>query len=550
MVAGVPKIVGGVFGAGPTVSVNGASEVVALPSVTLIVTVDEVLASATSGVPLSKPVNVLNDAQLGCPEMLNVSASPSTSLAVGWNAYAWFTDAVVAGVPKIVGGVFGAGPTVSVNGASEVVALPSVTLIVTVDEVLASATSGVPLSKPVNVLNDAQLGCPEMLNVSASPSTSLAVGWNAYAWFTDAVVAGVPKIVGGVFGAGPTVSVNGASEVVALPSVTLIVTVDEVLASATSGVPLNRPVAVSNTAQLGGPWMLNVSASPSTSFAVGWNAYAWFTDAVVAGVPKIVGGVFGAGPTVSVNGASEVVALPSVTLIVTVDEVLASATSGVPLNRPVAVSNTAQLGGPWMLNVSASPSTSLAVGWNAYAWFTDAVVAGVPKIVGGVFGAGPTVSVNGASEVVALPSVTLIVTVDEVLASATVGVPLNRPVDVLNVAQVGFPVTLNVRVSPLTSLAVGWNAYGWFTGAEVAGVPEIVGAVLAGVTLMVKAASELDARPSETLITMLADVPTFAAPGVPLRRPFEVLNVAQAGLPVMLNVRGSPLASLAVGWNE
>ena len=110
---------------------------------------------------------------------------------------------------------------------------------------------------------------------SASPSTSLAVGWNAYAWFTDAVVAGVPKIVGGVLGAGPTVSVNGRARS-SSPSVTLIVTVDEVLASATSGVPLNRPVAVSNTAQLGGPWMLNVSASPSTSFAVGWNAYAWY----------------------------------------------------------------------------------------------------------------------------------------------------------------------------------------------------------------------------------------------------------------------------------
>ena len=135
-------------------------------------------------------------------------------------------------------------------------------------------------------------------NVRRIASTSLAAGWNAYAWFTDAVVAGVPKIVGGVFGAGPTVSVNGASEVVALPSVTLIVTVDEVFGvrhGRRAAQPARRRV---ERRPAGGPWMLNVSASPSTSFAVGWNAYAWFTDAVVAGVPKIVGGVFGAGPTV------------------------------------------------------------------------------------------------------------------------------------------------------------------------------------------------------------------------------------------------------------
>ena len=326
------------------------------------------------------------------------------------------------------------------NGASEAVAVPSVTLIVTVDEVLASATAGVPLSKPVNVLNDAQLGCPEMLNVSASPSTSLAVGWNAYAWFTDAVVAGVPQIVGGVFGAGPTVSVNGASEVVALPSVTLIVTVDEVFASATSRCAAEPAVAVSNTAQLGGPWMLNVSASPSTSFAVGWNEYGALTEADVAGVPEIVGGVFGAGPTVSVNGASEVVALPSVTLIVTVDEVLASATSGVPLSKPVNVLNDAQLGCPEMLNVSASPSTSLAVGWNAYAWFTDAVVAGVPKIVGGVFGAGPTVSVTRCERGLSLGDHRVTPIGDGgrgIGVSHELGAPLSKPVNVLNDAQLG-----------------------------------------------------------------------------------------------------------------
>ena len=68
----------------------------------------------------------------------------------------------------------------------------------------------------------------------------------------------------------------------------------------------------------------------------------------------------------------------------------------------------------------------------------------------------------------------------------------------------------------------------------VGGVPEIVGVAL-GETVIVKDGSEAVTLPSVTLTTMLADVPMFADAGVPLSRPVEVLNVAQLGLPCVLN---------------
>ena len=45
-------------------------------------------------------------------------------------------------------------------------------------------------------------------------------------------------------------------------------------------------------------------------------------------------------------------------------------------------------------------------------------------------------------------------------------------------------------------------------------------------------------------------VPTSVDDGVPLSRPVVALNVAQVGMPWMLNVSGSLSASMAVGWNE
>jgi hypothetical protein len=84
----------------------------------------------------------------------------------------------------------------------------------------------------------------------------------------------------------------------------------------------------------------------------------------------------------------------------------------------------------------------------------------------------------------------------------------------------------------------------------VAAVPEIVGATLgAGLTLIENAGNDADARPSLTLMPMFANEPTFAAPGVPERRPVAVLNVAHVGRFVMLNVNALFWASVADGWN-
>src|SRR5512139_4271200 len=99
---------------------------------------------------------------------------------------------------------------------------------------------------------------------------------------------------------------------------------------------------------------------------------------------------------------------------------------------------------------------------------------------------------------------------------AVAGVPCRRPLLVLNVAQFGLLVMLNVNVVPaLASLAVGVNVYCVPTVAVVAGVPEITGGVFEEATVIANAGSGVDALPSLTLITMLPKVPTLAAPGVP-----------------------------------
>src|SRR5690606_364173 len=54
--------------------------------------------------------------------------------------------------------------------------------------------------------------------------------------------------------------------------------------------------------------------------------------------------------------------------------------------------------------------------------------------------------------------------------------------------------------------------------------------------------------PSLTPITMFENVPT--AFGVPESRPVLVEKLAHAGMPEIEKVSASPLASLALGWNE
>ena len=80
----------------------------------------------------------------------------------------------------MAGGWFGARSTVMLNGGSACGdALPSDTAIAMLEYVPADPTGGMPLSSPVLVVNVAQAGLFEMLNVSESPSGSLADGSNA-----------------------------------------------------------------------------------------------------------------------------------------------------------------------------------------------------------------------------------------------------------------------------------------------------------------------------------------------------------------------------------
>ncbi len=87
----------------------------------------------------------------------------------------------MAGVPVIVGAVLGGALTVIANEGNDVVALPSLTRMTMPDVVPTFAVVGVPLKRPVVVLNEAHAGLLWMLNVSGSLFASLAAGWNEYA---------------------------------------------------------------------------------------------------------------------------------------------------------------------------------------------------------------------------------------------------------------------------------------------------------------------------------------------------------------------------------
>ena len=84
-----------------------------------------------------------------------------------------------------------------------------------------------------------------------------------------------------------------------------------------------------------------------------------------------------------------------------------------------------------------------------------------------------------------------------------------------------------MSVSPFGSLAVGVNEYAVPERIEVVGVPLMTGVPLLVPderTVNVNAGSDAVARPSLTLMTMFANVPTLAATGVPESVPVDVLK--------------------------
>jgi hypothetical protein len=217
--------------------VKAANDAVSEPSLTVMTIPLVAPTSAGPGVPDSRPVAELNEAQAGALATLNVSVLPSGSDAVGVNAYALPCRTAVGGLPVIVGGRFGGKPTV-IEKAGNCAAppRPSFTEIVTFADVPTFAVVGVPCSRPVVVLNAAQLGRLLTPNVSVLPSGSLAVGVNVYAVPTIAVVVGVPEIVGGLFVA-TTVIENVGSAADSVPSLTLIAMFANVPTFPPAGVP-------------------------------------------------------------------------------------------------------------------------------------------------------------------------------------------------------------------------------------------------------------------------------------------------------------------------
>jgi len=125
------------------------------------------------------------------------------------------------------------------------------------------------------------------------------------------------------------------------------------------------------------------------------------------------------------------------------------------------------------------------------------------------------------------------------------------PVPVLNDAHEGRFCTLKVNGSLSASFAVGLKMYELPSFIAGVGEPDMVGRVSVAVpeaafTVIEKGANAAHERPSVTAILMLLYVPTPV--GVPLRRPLETSNVAQAGL-FLIQKRSEP-GGVTVGVKE
>ena len=119
---------------------------------------------------------------------------------------------------------------------------------------------------------------------------------------------------------------------------------------------------------------------------------------------------------------------------------------------------------------------------------------------------------------------------------------------VLKVAQLGWPEIEKVSVLPLGSVVVGVKLYAEPAVTEAAGVPLIVGGgLLAAFTVIEKLGSEALLVPSLTEITMLEEVPTLAACGVPESWPVLALKLAQLGGFEIEKVSVLPLGSVVEG---
>ena len=159
-----------------------------------------------------------------------------------------------------------------------------------------------------------------------------------------------------------------------------------------------------------------------------------------------------------------------------------------------------------------------------------------------------------------LPSLTLM-TMPVLVVAVDGAVPESWPVAMLKLAHEGFPWMLNESASPLASAAVGVKLYAAEAITDVAGLPEMVGAVFVGaglggvvdvvavVTRMEKGGSDDESVPSLALTTIFWNVASMPSGGTPVNSPERLLKLPQEGLLRMLKRIRSPFASVATARN-
>ncbi|HUA26923.1 MAG TPA: hypothetical protein VMA54_22525, partial [Steroidobacteraceae bacterium] len=108
---------------------------------------------------------------------------------------------------------------------------------------------------------------------------------------------------------------------------------------------------------------------------------------------------------------------------------------------------------------------------------TVAVTAGLPERTGGSSGSFVTFTANERRQLRAVPLLTQMAMPEKVLAWYEM--PESSPVDELKVAHQGLLVIEKVSLPPEEFFAVGWNLYWCASSTLVAGVPLMVGGVLA-----------------------------------------------------------------------
>lgn len=168
-----------------------------------------------------------------------------------------------------------------------------------------------------------------------------------------------------------------------------------------------------------------------------------------------------------------------------------------------------------MLNVSLSPFASFAVGVNVYAEPTRTDVVGEPVIVGAALR--PPLGWEGLLAVMAnagniaydLPSLTAIRMLPHL--PAWLGFPVSPPVVLEKDAQYGLLITPKRKLlfGVSGSLTLGWNEYTEPTATDVAGEPEIFGAMFCASAALENAHATQAMAKNENECTRPASVPTI-----------------------------------------